>query len=370
MHLTVTGLGMVTSVGYGRTGSCAAIRAGLTRACELPGVLVSSGDGDIVPARGHPITGFAEGFFQQGAWVRLAAGALEDLLNEATNSPSAHERWEQTALIALVPMLDPKRFMWGIHQQPDALTEHFLEPLQHLLKLALPLTRMEAVTSGHASFAEGLQRAATLLGSHREVSRVVLVGADSYLDGLTLQWLAQHRRLKSAEAPTGLLPGQAGACVVVEAAHPRDTNGGCHIVSVAVKSPPASDVSSLAKRGRLLAEAIQEVLAADDAGLPFRGELVLDLNGEEWKAHVWGNAQVLLGQQLDFDACSVLAPSESIGEVGAASGVVGTGLAVNGLMSPDSTHERALVCGIADSGKVSAILVRGPKRAARAMSRS
>lgn len=370
MRLAVTGLGMVTSVGYGRTGSCSAIRAGLTRACELPGLLVSSGDGDVTPARGHPVSGFAEGFFQAGAWVRLAAGALEDLLHEEPPTPMAPERWRGTALMALTPMLDLERFRWAIHEKPDALGQYFVRPLQQLMTSSLPFAHAEALASGHSGFAEGLQRAAALLGSHREVSRVVLVGADSYLDGLTLQWLARHRRLKSAEAPTGLLPGQAGACLMVEAAHPRDTGDGCHIASVVVKSPPANDVSSLAKRGRLLAEAIQEALAADDSGLPFRGELVLDLNGEEWKAHVWGNAQVLLGQHIDFDACSVLAPSESIGEVGAASGVVGTGLAVNGLMSPDSTHERALVCGIADSGKVSAILVRGPKRAPRGMIRS
>ena len=370
MRLAVTGLGMVTSVGHGRTGSCSAIRAGLTRACELPGLLVSDGDGDVTPARGHPVSGFAEGFFQAGAWVRLATGALEDLLHEERRAPAAPERWQGTALMALTPMLDPERFRWAIHQKPDALGQYFVRPLQQWMGSVLPLAHTEALASGHSGFAEGLQRAAMLLQSHREVNRVVLVGADSYLDGLTLQWLARHRRLKSADAPTGLLPGQAGACLVVEANHPGDKDGGCHIVSVAVKSPPASEASSLSRRGRLLAEAIQEVLAADDVGRPFRGELVLDLNGEEWKAHVWGNAQVLLGQQLDFDACGALAPSESIGEVGAASGLIGTGLAVNGLMSPESTHERALVCGIADSGKVSAILVGGPKRAARAMGRS
>ncbi|MCY1042343.1 hypothetical protein OV208_13545 [Corallococcus sp. bb12-1] len=326
--------------------------------------MVPDGDGEVTPARGHPIEGFAEGFFQAGAWVRLASGAMEDLLYEGDTRAPLPGAWPRTGLMALMPLLDPARFMWAIDQQPDSLAEYFTEPLRQVLGLPIPPENIRAIASGHTSLAEGLQRAEALLGS-RQVDRVVLVGADSYLDGLTLDWLSQHGRLKSGEAPTGLLPGQAGACLMVERGVDRvpASESGCHILASTVKSPPPGEFPGATQRGQLLAEAIQEVLSSGSPGTSFRGELVLDLNGEQWKAHAWGHAQVLLRQRVDFDGCGTLLPCESIGEVGAASGLLGAGLALTSLLDPGSAAGEALICGLADSGQVSAVLVRGVARA-------
>ncbi|WPB76894.1 hypothetical protein KYC5002_48945 [Archangium violaceum] len=363
---------MVTSLGYGRTGSCAALRAGLTRARELIGFMVPDGDGEEAPARGHPIQGFAEGFFQAGAWVRLASGAMEDLLYEASAETSSPNFWRRTGLIALTPLFDPDRFMWAIDQNPDALPKFFTEPLIKLLGVPIPPEYVQALALGHSGLGEGLRRAEALIGS-RQVDRVVLVGADSYLDGLCMQWLAEHGRLKSGEAPTGLLPGQAGACLLVESdivARARGASSAGQVVGVVVKAAPPDEPLNVTRLGHLLAGAITEVLATAGAARPFRGELVLDLNGEEWKAHVWGNAQVLLAQHVDFGRCRELLPCESLGETGAASGVLGTGLTLSGIQERETPYDMALVCGLSDSGQVAAVLLRGAAREPLALSRS
>jgi 3-oxoacyl-[acyl-carrier-protein] synthase I len=360
MRLVVTGIGMVTALGYGRAGSCAAMRAGLSSARELPGVMVADGDGEVVSARGHPIPGFAEGFFQAGAWVRLASGALEDLLHEGGAPLLPASAWSRTGVIALTPLLDPERFMWPIDQQPDALTAFFTAPLRELMGLPVAPENLQAVAAGHSGLGVALQRAQKLIAA-RQVDRVVLVGADSYLDGLSLGWLLQHERMKGAEAPTGLLPGQAGACLLVEsdaAARARGTSLWGQLAAVSVKAPPPEEPSDLMAWGRLLAEAVTEVLTAARAKTPFRGELVLDLNGESWRAQVWGMAQVLLAHQIDFDACHALLPCEALGEVGAASGGVGAGLALTGFWEREAMHEEALVCCVSEAGHVAAVLLR------------
>ncbi|MFY0562743.1 hypothetical protein ACN28E_02775 [Archangium lansingense] len=372
MPLAVTGMGMVTSLGYGRTGSCAAIRAGLTRARELPGFMVPDGDGEVAAARGHPILGFAEGFFQTGAWVRLASGAMEDLLYEGPTEASSPEFWRRTGLIALTPLLEPSRFMWAIDQNPEALSEFFTRPLMALLGVPISPERVQALALGHSGMGEGLQRAEALIGS-RQVDRMVLVGADSYLDGLCMQWLAEHGRLKSGEAPTGLLPGQAGACLLVEAdvvARARGASSAGQVAGVVVKTPPPDEPLNVTRLGHLLAGAITEVLATSGAAKPFRGELVLDLNGEEWKAHVWGNAQILLAQEVDFGGSHELLPCESLGEVGAASSVLGTALTLSGIQERETPYDAALVCAISDSGQVAAVLLRGTRTEPLASTRS
>lgn len=111
VRLAVTGVGMVTALGYGAVGSCAAIRSGLSRPHGLAGLEVGDGQGGSQPATGVPVLGYAEGFFLTGAWLRLAAGSLDDL-RHATQWPSATETafWSRTGLIALTPFIEAPRF--------------------------------------------------------------------------------------------------------------------------------------------------------------------------------------------------------------------------------------------------------------------
>jgi 3-oxoacyl-[acyl-carrier-protein] synthase-1 len=101
---------------------------------------------------------------------------------------------------------------------------------------------------------------------------------------------------------------------------------------------------------------VRQVLPPGDAR--FAGDLYLDLNGEEWRAHGWGHAQVHLVREIDFDRCRTWLPAVSIGEIGAAAAPVALSLA---LWNFDRDGSRdALVVSTADDGKVAAIRLSAP----------
>lgn len=367
-RLPVTGVGLVTALGDGATGSCAALRAGLSAVGEAPAAEVDDGEGGSVPVTACP-TSYADGFFQTGAWVRLAGGALEDLL---ARSPGLVPPGERSALAAAAPLLDEARLAWAADELPGPLEQHYAAPLRerHGIEAAPELRFVSA--AGHCGLAELLLACEHLPG--RGADRVFLAAADSYLDSFALDWLARARRLKSASRPTGLVPGEAGGAVLVEteaAARRRRAAilGYVDAVALAAAPPPASAGAEpeadedlpppkpeAPKLGRALAQAVRQVLPPGDAR--FAGDLYLDLNGEEWRAHGWGHAQVHLVRQIDFDRCRTWLPALSIGEVGAAAAPVALALALWNF-DRDGTRD-ALVVSAADDGRVAAIRLSAP----------
>ncbi|MBZ4417930.1 hypothetical protein [Myxococcus sp. RHSTA-1-4] len=356
MRLAVTGLGLVTAVGHGVVGSCAALRAGASRPHPLPGFVTDDEPGESVPVTGHPVVPFAEGFFQTGAWVRLASGAFEDLLH-ATELPTHVDFWRRTCLMALAPLVDEERFGWSLASCPEALRDAYVRPLLSLMDVPLPEENARALALGSCGLAEAATQAWALL-SGRRVDRVLVLAADSFVDPVCLAWLALHRRLKSPQRQVGLMPGEAGAALLVEtpgAARARAAPVAAHLEAVAVSPHDISAASALAHRGRALANAVKRVLP--EGAAPFRGDVLVDLNGEEWKAQVWGHANVLLQQDVDFPRCRLVLPADSLGETGAASAPLAVAAAAWGFRRGHAAGERALVCSISDAGRVSALLL-------------
>ncbi|HYO56129.1 hypothetical protein [Archangium sp.] len=359
MRLAITGVGMVTAVGYGAAGSCAAIRAGISRPRELEDFTIADGEGGSHAVVGHPVTGFAEGFCQVGAWVRLAAGGLEDLRHVVRlPEPGEVGFWRRTGLMALAPVVDPERFSWSLEEQPDALLEEYARPLARLARFPIADEHIRSLGMGHCGLAVALQQARALL-SERRLERVVIVGADSYVDPGSLEWLHQGNRLKGPQKQTGLMPGEAGASVMVESEHSargRSAPLGGQVRAVAVSAEHVFPRAPPPVLGRALAAVIQQCLEEARATTPFRGYLMLDLNGEDWKAHAWGHAMIHLTASIDFERCRTLLPCESLGELGAASGPVAFGLAVSELLRARS-DAGALLCSLSDSGQVAAVLL-------------
>ncbi|RKH09660.1 hypothetical protein D7X74_29165 [Corallococcus sp. CA047B] len=363
MRLVVTGMGMVTALGYGATGSCAAIRAGLSRPQALDGLVVGDGEGGSQPVTGFPVSGYAEGFFLAGAWLRLAAGCLDDLRHGREWPPASDASfWGRTGLFALTPFIDEARFGWSLSQRPRALEEDFVRPLLALQHLPVPEERSRALSLGHCGLAAALQGARRLL-EERSLERVLIVAADSYSDVPSLEWIDGQGRLKQPQMPVGLMPGQAGACLLVEgegAVRARRAPPDIRVGGVSFSAGPRERRTAHIL-GRAMAESILQVLRDARMPAPFQGCLVLDLNGEEWKSAAWAHAQVHLTEHVDFEGCRVRVPAESLGEVGAASAVVGAAVAISELLS--SHHESAVVCSFSDHGDVGVVLLqRIPQR--------
>jgi len=201
-------------------------------------------------------------------------------------------------------------------------------------------------------------REARRLLTEQYLERVIIVAADSYTDRPSLEWIDGQRRLKQPLQPVGLMPGQAGACLQVEAKGVALARGAPQTIQVggASRAIPPGGRSRAPELGRALAESILQVLHAAEEPPPFRGSLVVDLNGEEWKAVAWGHAQVHLVRHVDFEQCRLRSPAESLGELGAASAAVGAGIAISDLLQGDDADVGAIVCSLSDAGEVGAVL--------------
>jgi 3-oxoacyl-[acyl-carrier-protein] synthase-1 len=352
--LAITGLGMMTALGFGAVGTLAALRADVSRPRALRTFLVDDGVGGEEAATGHPVTGYAEGFTGPGAWVRLALGAFADLAHGAGLPPAtAEDFWCRTGLTLLGPTADVARFPALLAEAPDAWTRLYARPVVEALRLPLARESLLVLGLGHGALAEALQRAGEEVFSRR-VDRVLVLAADSFLDAESLAWLHREGRLKCATCPMGTQPGEAGAALLVEAesiARGRRAPQGGRVRAVALDETVEASPVAL---GRALAEAVRRVLP--QALRPFRGDVLLDLNGEAWRAKAWGHAQPHLTRELlDFEHCRLNVPAECLGELGVVSAPLAVGVAVGAHLHGHNPEGAALVLSLCETGRVAAV---------------
>lgn len=349
MRLSIRHLGMISSVGFGVVPSCAAIRAGITRPRELSAfpVLDAESQGQV-PATGRPIQGYTEGFSHLGLWLRLARASVMDLLRQK-GAPNASDTryWRKTGLVAVMPSLDKGRFTSG---SLDAMPRTFVQRLVASLKLPLHQESSEALPMGHAGVIAAVKQAPRRMAT-AGLDRLLVVAVDSYVDETALRWLANARRLKAGDNPCGLIPGEAGACFLLEA-----DEQGVAVESAALGFEERHLFQKEPTIGLGLSKVLQEVLGTN-APEPFRGDVLSDLNGEDWRARELGYVRLRLRERLGDENRFVL-PCESLGDVGAASGAVGVCVAVRSLLRGYSRTEQVLILSSSEHGHVGAMALR------------
>jgi 3-oxoacyl-[acyl-carrier-protein] synthase-1 len=352
---------MISSVGWDASASCAAIRAGLVRPQPLPGVSVLDAETQqLVPLVGHPIQGYTEGFALLARWARLTQGALDDLLRQR-RIPGSEDAlfWRRTRLVCIAPVLSAERFFEVRQVGSQGLTDAYTQLLQARLCKRIPVPPWRMLGLGHSGLAAALQEADRGI-THAEVERYLLVAVDSYLDAYSLEWLAERRRLKTADRPVGLMPGEAGACLLVESppsARRRGARIEAWIDSATVERGPESVFQEGASLGLALSRAVESGRPGGAAGKPFDGDVIIDLNGEVWRANAWGHARVRLSNALAARIRLVTFCS-SLGEVGAASGAVGTCIATRAFARRYASGPSCLVVTSSEDGLAGCIHVR------------
>jgi 3-oxoacyl-[acyl-carrier-protein] synthase-1 len=366
---SITGLGLVSCVGHDVITACAAQRAGLVRRAPVPDLVSIDEDDEELeaPVMGAPVTPLTDGFIQTGRWIQLALACLEDLQRTAGAPEGDAAFWRDTALLWVVPPIDQERFGWPDEEVPGILEQSCGDLLRALTGLELKAPADAFFPLGQTGAAAALARATELL-VRREAERVAILSTDSWLDPQSAGALASQGRLRTPEVPVGLCPGEAAAAILLEsreALRRREASAAAVVLGTAGRpapraldeeDPAASRTAMVPATGRRLAEAVREVLR----GQPFSGDLILDLNGEEWRAHVWGHALTHLARELDLDRCRQVIPAVSWGDIGAASGPAGMCIAARAFSRGYAGGERALVCSVSDACDVSAILLGAP----------
>lgn len=364
MPLFLERTGLVTSLGHGVRESAAAARAGIVRPDTLDGIVGFDPEEMQVPIPCHPVRHLTEGFEQTGRWLQLASAALRDCLRapgEAGDRPVPPVN-DKTAFVLVLPTIDVERYGWPEEHVPAILGSSFLEPLRTLTGLPLPC-ETDWVFQGSGGTALALEKAAELIQSGRW-ERAILLAVDSWLDTTSLMALEQAGRLKGPEAPAGLMPGEAAACVCVTA----KADGA--LPSITASRHSSTNFTPLAEEADIVPTA-QRLGAALGAQMApsIDGSSVIraysDVNGEEWRSHVHGMALVKANETSDVDRLSTVFPAASFGDIGAAHSLVSVCLFEQEAARGYGSGGSGLVLSAGEDGTVSSIsLAQGPPSAA------
>jgi 3-oxoacyl-[acyl-carrier-protein] synthase-1 len=323
--LAVTGIGMVSPVGFNTAQTCAALRAGISKFEEFEGVLDRDGNPLIVsqiPPGGA-----------RSAGMEIAIRATREALSPLTEK----DRRRVTVSLLASESERPGRFA-EIESRADAL----------LAALDLPAsTAVHVFPRGNAAGVEALWYAHERIELDPE-SIECLLGADSLLDMEMLIYLDKADRLKCPAQPRGLIPGEAAACIVLRSGSSAASRGlypYCAIEGWGWAQEPVPVGSQDPCLGEGLTSAIAR--SRENAGWNAEeiGAVYCDLNGEIYRAHEW-----MLALCRTLAHPYVVHPADCIGDVGSASVPLLIGMAGVALHRGYAKSDRILVFCSSDFG--------------------
>src|SRR5688572_28971340 len=139
MNLLVDAFGMVTALGHDAATSCAAIRAGISRAAPLPDAQVLDPDSHtMVPLIGHAVWGLTEGKAAIPRWLAMATSAFTDLRRSGVlPGPDDADFWRRTGVVLVGPDLEEERFTFSLPCYPEMIGETYVEPLMRTLGIPI-----------------------------------------------------------------------------------------------------------------------------------------------------------------------------------------------------------------------------------------
>lgn len=295
--LAVLGTGLVTSVGLDAGSTCAALRAKLT----------NPSDTQFIDSAGRWIAGhqvrLERGYRGIDKLAAMAAMAITQALEQ-----HPREVWpDLPVLLCVAESTRPGR--------TADLDTRLLGAIQDLLG-----TRFSAasavVPQGRVSVAVALARARTLV-QQRTARAVLVVAADSLIQGASLVHYEQARRLLTESNTDGFMPGEGAGALLV--GMPGDAPG-LHCTGLGFASEPAYIDSGEPLRAEGLTRALRQ--AIDEAGvamhdMDFR---IADVSGEQY---YFKEASLALSRSMRVlkEEFELWHPAECIGETGAVSGI-------------------------------------------------
>jgi 3-oxoacyl-[acyl-carrier-protein] synthase I len=395
IHLAVTGLGMVSSLGLDVVTSCAAARAGIMRITEVKtlNVALSPGFGRETPdgmptLSGHAVPEVGHGYTGVAKVLALATAALQDLLGK---HPLSAEELERTAICLNLSdrLLEEEaaehdELYDAMHERrPFSAWQEAVKPLLGKLlrrsRLEIPPSRQLLLFGGHAGWCSLLRLVSEQLQQGRW-DRCLVGGVDSCLESDFLSIADRLGVLKTDEQPAGFLPGEAAAFCLLERDSdippPRRSQVIARITGIGQAVEVADQFSEQPPLGRGREQAIRHALAshrnstsetkssstvAPNSGATSKTGVdwaLVDLNGLERRALDWGHAAVRLAPLLPENA-PMWIPAISFGEIGAATGPVSLCLVGRAYARGYAPGKRALIALASHGPQRAAVVVEG-----------
>jgi 3-oxoacyl-[acyl-carrier-protein] synthase-1 len=350
--IVVTGMGALTALGNDAVQTAAAVRAGLVRFADWQPTGGAAEDDMGVVAAVLP-DGLAD-----GPWVGKAAALTEHPVHEALWQAQlfdmADVRRRQSAFRFGAYIACPYADRLGV--SVDAYRLFAVEARQHCVSPARA-DHVQIVAADHAAGLMAVAQAAEDL-RRGEIDVALVGGLDSLLDSGFLREMLLDGRLKSADVPAGLIPGEAGATLLLETAVGARRRG---VTALGTVGAVAQDREATPLRpeapieGRALSRAVAK--AIELCGGPARlHRIITDLNGERWRSLEWAlvETRVLGGLPRAWELWH---PADCVGDVGAASGVLHLVLALRAFARGYGGPDGILLTAASQRGERAAMTV-------------
>jgi 3-oxoacyl-[acyl-carrier-protein] synthase I len=348
--LIITERAMVSSLG-GDADACAAHRAGITRPKGLSLLFGTEDDPDPAPVIGYPCEP-AETFEGYGRLAYLLYLAIADLIK-----PDGRDltRLKNSGIIIVLPCASERPLLadqeMDLQKDGDSL---FISMLYNLIPDWKNIPILQIVRDGHAGAFHAVDLASDMM-ARKKIESCFVAAVDSYIDLPSLEWLFSTGQLKSPVQTEGLMPGESACIILIENEVPK--SGCARIFGVACgdENHDYGDSRSVFA-GEALFTLSQKIFSGgqniDDV------YLISDHNGQNIRAAELGNFLVKLKagfpMMKDF---KIVAPAESFGDVGAATGLVLICAAINALERGYAPAKKAFVTTASYSGKRSCLLL-------------
>lgn len=332
MDMAVLGIGLVTSVGATAPATCAAIRAKLSNPVETA---FACPNDEWINGRSvlldRPWRGTAK-------LSVLAAMVIEEALSEV---PA--EKWNAVTVILCLAEADRPGLIAGA-------AEKVFTGIQRTLGVRFS-SYSSVMMAGSVGIALALLRARDLVhGGSAE--QVLIVGADSLLTWPTLRAYLKADRLVVNETTDGMIPGEAAGALLVG----RRSGAGqllCLGIGTAFEEASIDSGEPLMAVG--LGTAIRRAVTEAQIGLQDVAFRVTDMSGELYcfKEAELAIGRILRAQRPTFEMWH---PGESVGEVGAAIGMICVAVVAESMKKGYAPGYSALLHFGTDSGQRAAMV--------------
>lgn len=315
LNLSVSRVGMITSVGDSALSTAAAIRAGIARLRETD---FYDGDGNPIvmgeidlssDVELHEYPDLSE---WQGRLVRLARLALEDCLGDAP---------VECPLPLLLALPEP------IPGQEELAPQKLLDALVVASKGRCQPEPGACFPAGRAAVIGALRRAAAMLASG--AAAVLVAGVDSYRSAELLGSLDKNERLRREFPGDAMLPGEGAACLLLTA-HTAAAPSLATLLSLGAGEETGHHYSTEPSLGDGATASLTELFQEAPANVDMVRGAYTTMNGESAQAREWALAFLRHRDRFAAD-CQLYHPADCIGDVGAAAGPLLIGLSAIGL---------------------------------------
>jgi 3-oxoacyl-[acyl-carrier-protein] synthase-1 len=342
----VVGVGMMTAVGLSAPETAASVRSGTMRFTETP-ILDGSFEpftlGEVaeegLPPLGEGIDGAPGLPARERRMLRLCSRPLDEALAVIRRPGSA------PALMLALPEGETTLKLDG---------KAFLEHLARQVGGAFSIRGSDASHRGRAGGITALGQAVEAI-ARKKAPFVLVGGVDTYRDLYILATMDMEQRVKSATHLDGFVPGEGAGFVLLAEPGAASAAGLRPLAGVspaAVGFESGHWYSTEPYRGEGLALAVTKLVQSGATPAPFE-EVYSSMNGESHWAKEWGVTGIRNKAALRQDY-RMHHPADCYGDVGAASGVLMTGLAALGIRD-GYRRSPCLVYGSSDRGQRAAV---------------